>query len=463
MNASTAHILYLIDSDGNIGVPNTSENSLPNVQGAFQTGERFRISSRTIGSGPAEQFRTVIRGGQRIEPILYTQSGSQPGAQWVDLNLIDVVLGEDNATSNYTNRGSIKASYPYDNSASSYDIRRRFEFSPNPLNSPYIGTAVGSGGINYNYFQVPTGMVEENVDLIIQCDRFIFNKKFVFYTQSPYPEYKIGIIIKSTNPTNDNIVVKTKEYQHVWYSNEEFPEWTYTIPSSNLVAGEQISIEWVVDELANFDNQEYLGNGEFAIRIQAGAGYSFLQNPFPTPTITPGENNIWGFYDRTNYPYIITSSDAVSESLMQFYNNPKVKQKDIQGSGFEPIALPWSIKYGDEFRFEGDERFTYMVKDIYGPNETSGSRVSETGSIEVHFNKNLPVNASASFFNLDHFLIRRYVDDASQIIFEGFKPLQSQGPFILTPEFSTSELNTNIDDVITNLKERGLITGEEGT
>jgi hypothetical protein len=464
MNASTAHVLYLIDADGNIGVPNTSENSLPNVQGSFQTGERFRISSRTIGSGEPDPLRTVIRGGSRIEPILYTQSGSQPGAQWVDFNLIDIVLGEDNATSNYTNRGSIKASYPYDDSASSYDVRRRFELSPNPLNSSYIGTAVWSGAINYNYFQVPLGMIEENIDLIIQCDRFIFDKKFVFDPESPYPEYKIGIIIKSTNPTNDNIVVKTKEYQYVYVvTNEEFPEWTYTIPSSNLVAGEQISIEWVVDELANFDNQNYVGNGEFAIRIQAGAGYSFLQDPFPTPTISPGENNIWGFYDRTNYPYIITSSDAVSESLMQFYNNPKVKQKDIQGSGFEPVALPWSIKYGDEFRFEGDERFTYMVKDIYGPNEASGSRISETGSIEVQFDKNLPVNASASFFNLDHFLIRRYVDDASQIIFEGKKPLQSQGPFILTPEFSTKELNVNIDDVITNLKERGLITGEEGT
>ena len=33
----------------------------------------------------------------------------------------------------------------------------------------------------------------------------------------------------------------------------------------------------------------------------------------------------------------------------------------------------------------------------------------------------------------------------------------------ITPEFSTKELNTNIDDVITNLKERGLITGEEGS
>ena len=66
MNASTAHVLYLIDADGNIGVPNTSENSLPNIQGAFQTGERFRISSRTIGSGEPDPLRTVIRGGQEL-------------------------------------------------------------------------------------------------------------------------------------------------------------------------------------------------------------------------------------------------------------------------------------------------------------------------------------------------------------------------------------------------------------
>ena len=103
-----------------------------------------------------------------------------------------------------------------------------------------------------------------------------------------------------------------------------------------------------------------------------------------------------------------------------------------------------------------------MVKEIYAPYD-SGSRVFPTGSIEVHFNTNLPTGSSTNVLDLDHFLIRRYVDDASQIIFEGFKPLQSQGPYILTPEYVTKDLNTNIDDVITNLKEKGLITGEEGT
>jgi hypothetical protein len=64
----------------------------------------------------------------------------------------------------------------------------------------------------------------------------------------------------------------------------------------------------------------------------------------------------------------------------------------------------------------------YMVKNIYAPADSGSGRIFETGSIEVHFNANLPVSASSSVFNLDHFLIRRYVDDAAQNIITGFRP-----------------------------------------
>ena len=124
--------------------------------------------------------------------------------------------------------------------------------------------------------------------------------------------------------------------------------------------------------------------------------------------------------------------------------------------------MPWSIEYGDEFRFEGDERFTYTVGKVFGPNEGSGSRLTPTGSIEVQFDRNLPISASTSVFNLDHFLIRRYVEDASQIIMEGFRPVNSQGPYLIKPEYVTDKLNKDIDDIILLLKEKGIITGDEG-
>jgi hypothetical protein len=70
----------------------------------------------------------------------------------------------------------------------------------------------------------------------------------------------------------------------------------------------------------------------------------------------------------------------------------------------------------------------------------------------------LPVSASSSVFNLDHFLIRRYVDDAAQNIITGFRPPGSEGPYLVKPEFVVPELNKNIDEVILDLTQKGLIT-----
>jgi len=131
---------------------------------------------------------------------------------------------------------------------------------------------------------------------------------------------------------------------------------------------------------------------------------------------------------------------------------------DITGSGFNPVVLPWSIKYGDEFRFEGNETYVYQVGKVFGPANSGSGRLTQTGSIEVHFNTDLPVSASSSIFNLDHFVIRRYVDDASQILMEGFAPINSQGPYIVRPEYVVPELNKSVDQFILDLTQKGLIT-----
>ena len=99
-----------------------------------------------------------------------------------------------------------------------------------------------------------------------------------------------------------------------------------------------------------------------------------------------------------------------------------------------------------------------MVKNIFGPEESGPGRIFQTGSIEVHFDKNLPVSASSTVFNLDHFLIRRYVDDAAQNVITGFKPQGSEGPYLIKPEFVVPELNKNVDEIILDLTQKGLIT-----
>ena len=183
--------------------------------------------------------------------------------------------------------------------------------------------------------------------------------------------------------------------------------------------------------------------------------FTTTQYPIYTPPITSsGYNSIWGYLDTTNYPNVITSSNS---TLVNLYGDSNAKMIDITGSGFNSVTLPWSIEYGDEFRFEGREDFVYQVGKIFSPAESGSGRLSQTGSIEVHFNYNLPVSASSSAFNLDHFLIRRYVDDASLVLMEGFKPINSSGPFIVRPEYVVPELNKSVDEFILDLTQKGLI------
>ena len=434
MNASTAHVLYLIDADGNISVPNTSENSLPNIQGAFQTGERFRISTKTIGSGPAETFRNVIRGGQRIEPILYTQSGSAPSAQWnTTMSFEDIIPSPTGNTLNYQSTNTPPFQGVTDSNA--FEL---LEFT-----YQVTGTLITN-----SKYVVPSGVINDGVNLKVYFKRDFTstsNLTGIFQLYYRVVKERSGAFIYYPNATGEvvDLVNETS-------TTGAISSGTINIPVSELLAGDKIYVEFM----------ERREGGGKTLAFPVGKGFfKISQYPLPTsPVTSSGYNSLWNWGDSNTYPNIITSSNP---TLIDLFNET-AKQTDIIGSGFNPISLPWSIEYGDEFRFEGREDFTYMVSKIFSPYE-SGSRVFPTGSIEVHFNSNLPTGSDTSAFNLDHFLIRRYVDDPSQIIFEGFKPTNSQGPYILTPEYSTAKLNTNIDDVISSLKERGLVTGEEGS
>ena len=463
MNASAVFIRYLIDEDGDVKIPNTSQNSLEDVQGTFQTGERVLISSGKPGGGEASAYRKIIKGGARIEPVLYTQIGKQPGALFTSsINLEDIQTTSGSATSNYQNNGSLLQK-------SNFQQRDRFSLSSGTTNSNLIGSATYSVTSNpYNFYQTPVGVVNEAVTLNIQITNL--QAKFrqfgedngVPYTYGPLHEGTFGVILFiKTNGNDASYTVQQQFLPQNTFTGQIYDsvqgqtgqllnlnDISFSIPPGVLQENSEISLEF------NMDTTFY---ESLKVKI-VGGSYSITQTPVPTLPILTGNNAIWGYFNKATNPSVITSSNAVSSSLSALYGDPNVKQKDIENSGFNTIALPWSIKQGDEFRFEGDERFTYMVSKVYSPNENKGDRLSQTGSIEVHFDKNLPISASVTNFNLDHFLIRRYIDDASQIIIEGFKPTNSNPPYIITPEFSVPKLNRSIDEYITILTEKNLLS-----
>jgi hypothetical protein len=175
--------------------------------------------------------------------------------------------------------------------------------------------------------------------------------------------------------------------------------------------------------------------------------FKITQTPAPKNILVT--SSMWGYPDTTKL-YAITGANAVLNELY----DAGFRQIDIPNSQFNSITTPWSLKIADEFRFEGNENNTFMVTKVYGVGEIDNNRVSQTGSIEIQFDGNLPSGS----INLDHFVIRRYVD-GNYILVDGPKSTTNNGngPFIIKPQYMSPKLDKGLDYYIQLLTERGLL------
>ena len=489
MNASSFTIKYLIDQDGNILTPNLSQISLPIVQQNFPTGDRFRYSSilpQTNPGGAENQFRNIIRGGYRIEPILYTQIGAQPGASWATgsdvISFTNIIPADQGTVTDVSGKYGLSTTLNYtgDSIVTFPSLITGTGLTDSP---PSLGPIVASSS-----YEVPIEVIDEGINLSIGVKLLVnYNNP----STSTYNFDSLAVTIKRTTPSGNSSILFQKwinsdysqfngiAYPNALYTNTDYTIYVpalgeenlsiyepvsplvlpgqqqgfFTIPSSVLGVGDKITVEVF-----------YPYSGTETLQIFPNSSFIINQYPIALPSIdilapyTP--NTLWGYPDPTNYPYIITSSNA---GLCQAYGNPKIKQVNISGSGFNPTQFPFLLDVGDEFRFEGREDYTFEIKKIYAPQDEEDNyqipRIFPTGSIEVHFSRDLPVSASVNSFNLDHFLIRKYTVDPTQIIFEGFRPENGAFPnsFVITPEYVIPQLDKNADEYVKILTEKGLI------
>jgi hypothetical protein len=433
-NASAIFVKYLIKSDGTVIIPNTSENSLADIKGNFESGENILISTKTVSAGQPQQLRKIIRGGSRIEPILYTQYGNAPNITWnTTMSFTDIIPSNNGAVGNYI------ALYGKTGTSQTLTYGTPQQVTINQTN---YGTPVTS-----NSYTIPTGAVQDGVQFNIDANIRI-RLTNPDSTGNPYSYLVTLYIYKNSTP----IYQVPYSAVNVYPNSEEYIEFSNTSPvtltAGNYTTGDTISAYIKVDNFQGYPGGAQVFNQNTTLKIS--------QYPaFTLPVTSSGTNSIWNWPNSSSYPYVITSSQT---TLVNLYGDPNVKMVDITGSGFNPVESPWSIKYGDEFKFEGREDFVYQVGKIFGPADSGSGRLFQTGSIEVHFNAPLPTSALPAIFNLDHFAIRRYADDASQVIMEGFRPTDSSGPYIVRPEFVVPELNKSIDQFILDLTQKGLIT-----
>jgi hypothetical protein len=428
-DASKVHVKYLINADGTVSVPNSTPNSLQNNQGNFITGENVFISSRdeginttsSIGSNNNKAYKKIIRGASRIEPILYNQIGSKP-PQWEDS--IELQNFTTPAVGDYTKDAYID--YSTDNPSF-------------PKNQPTVFYLRNDKNIKNLHYIIDSNSYTDMVKISLTASFWIEN-------EDDNPEAQINAkFFYSTDGITFN----------------QFPGdagQNFFMPDEGLV---QITIYRELDplQLKNWNNwiispgvqpQEwyYLKINNPPIHAVPELRVNQYPDPGSPPTIsiplTPP--NIWESASF-GYPAIYTRNTFLIDAYKINQTTPTWYMKNIPNSGYDPILTEWGVKRGDVFRFEGDEKKSFMVDYV-----TTESIPYMGSSIMVYLDKPIP-----STLDINKFSLVRYVDDASQIIIEGFRPNNSSAPYILKPEFVVPELDKDIDAFIVDLTQKGLL------
>jgi hypothetical protein len=421
MNCSAAFVKYFISEDGDIISPNTEEAGLYINQGTFISGENIKIESLGTSTNTAAQYRTVFRGGTKIEPILYNQIKHYQNQSMSFASSIEFTDGNPNLTTtvnNYT--ATLKDSNGAFGSTS---------WSGIAMDTIVVsGSAITTELANPNVYTASAALISEGLDLVFQVDLNIFNNNLT--TSTAYARIirnRSGVI----TPVGETGYVNGSGY--IPGATVKPLSFTTTVLAPELAVGDVFQIQLIT--------------GNSSVGYNSTSTWKISTNPLPTAPISTT-----GLFYTLPLPGLETALFSTSSALIQYYENQETHQKDIDGSGFNPVTLPFTIKTGDEFRFEGDESKTFMVLDsTVVPNLFIPPFTSPTLVIALDH----PISGSG--INVNEFVLRRYVDSAGSFIFNGDVPSGVASPYLIKPEYISDKMEQNIGKYIADLTNKGLL------
>ena len=387
---SIAHIQFLVDEDGNSIPPDSS--SLALTQGTFQTDEYVfvNLNDPTRFEVPMNQLngkKQIVRGGYRVDALLYSDSGSSFVNE----------IGFDTGSFSVTN----------------------YEFGADKSST---FTITNNTYTTYNW----SGTTKTNTQWDLSTDKFTFTSD----TDSPV---KFQTTVTYLFNTTGNVTVYLVK------------NWTSGAPTSAQIldseyfgysglAQKTISLNSGFQDFENGDTVQVLLYT--SVISAANVTFNNTTSDVFTSTNQINPNGVvstpyWSV-DTTNTNWITASAD-----LSGLYGSRQLDVIPYDGTTsnpeFDPIIQDFTTLVGDEIRFKGAEAYSYMIQDVLLPENQID------GKLKLKLDSTLPNTVTGS---LDHFLLRRYVDDASYVILDAQKPLGSTSPGTMRPEFVTDQLDT---------------------
>ena len=151
-----------------------------------------------------------------------------------------------------------------------------------------------------------------------------------------------------------------------------------------------------------------------------------------------------------NSPYLFTGSTDASiitaSSQFKSYIGYGI-QTQISESGFDSTSIPLTFNLGDQFRFENDEGKVYSIARII-------SSSVQTSNGETHIQLDRTITPGT---NLNYFMLRRFVDDPTNIIVQGVKGSGGTGPGSIKAQATVQELEDSLPAIISKLNSENTI------
>ena len=461
-NATQVKVLYLIDKDGSPAKPLLNAPSFFNVEGTYESGDKVVVSlddtlqtddpslvNAAVGINLDNFNReaSVLYGARRVDPILTNQVVSAknlPSSSMAFTSSI-TLTSEAGVDINYTlitNGGT----------------------GPQFTNNTLAGTSIELGPFNVD----------------IDASNGITGNKFVF--ASP-PQTKVKFSIRAgfrfgqNSPINNGTIPLDNPFARLSIKKEDSGGNTTTLGYVNVTRNslngpdfqdtpngnpnfrrgfinlELPFLEFRSGDQVSFEAENIIQTSFFVDFPQPKGTPQFL----PTTIINSNTEDFWstGSEYGTLLTASITMSDFYNLSTQLPYADPTVVPAAGGGNRqvvptFKNVNENFSIKVGDEFRFQGREDLVYLVNDIFLPGEAG----SNEGRIVVQVEP--PI---APGINLNQFLLRRYNKDATSVLIDLIPPSSSftTTKGVIKNDNINADLDANIETILSDLIKEGII------
>ena len=401
INKKGAHILYLIDKDGNTLTPSLTDPYYSNLIQTFPSNQKINITFSTSTGNVinTQGLRPIIKTGATAKPVIWSQSGSTANSSSTikfgnDATLPDfttiISLGTGSITSNYLNMMNTSGSYEITNATNTSSSFNSGSGLTN--NNSFISSSADSNRV----------IIKPRVEVTLQGSGLM---SLLFRISSNNGSTIIQDIRTSfTTPTTPTLIT-----------------WNVNVPPEYANPLSSYRYEFYIEAFSGA-----------SVNLKPGGVISLLQDPSIT---------------IIGSPYWTTGSSSnilvATSSMFSAFNQTQIFPTS---SGYYS-NLPFTIQKLDEIRFEGDENQTYVILD---PNYSTGGMAARSNNILLLDRDITPGTDLNSFF------LRRYIPDPNLIIID-IPGSEASGNGFLFPEYTSLDIQNNFDSIIQNLKAKGVI------